>query len=177
MKTDLFQSCGHCWVFQICWHSECSTFTASSRRIWNSSTGIPSPPLAWFIVMLSNAHLTSHLRMSGYRWVITLSLSVHIYFIDTYIWLQLLNYVKAMCKTACHHATRNCQSTLSVHTCLDEYVKALSWKTPLPHHFSANASLGWPTSTRGVLSVHPSLSSINLFLPGVRPLITHNDYL
>ena len=33
MKTDLFQSCGHCWVFQICWHSECSTFTASSFRI------------------------------------------------------------------------------------------------------------------------------------------------
>ena len=46
MKTDLFQSCGHCWVFQICWHIECSTFTASSFRIWNSSTGIPSPPLA-----------------------------------------------------------------------------------------------------------------------------------
>ena len=22
MKTDLFQSCGHCWVFQICWHIE-----------------------------------------------------------------------------------------------------------------------------------------------------------
>ena len=40
MKTDLFQSCGHCWVFQICWHIECSTFTASSSRIWNSSTGI-----------------------------------------------------------------------------------------------------------------------------------------
>ena len=46
VKTDLFQSCGHCWVFQICWHSECSTFTASSFRIWSSSTGIPSPPLA-----------------------------------------------------------------------------------------------------------------------------------
>ena len=30
MKTDLFQSCGHCWVFQICWHIERSTFTASS---------------------------------------------------------------------------------------------------------------------------------------------------
>ena len=28
----------HCWVFQICWHIECSTFTASSFRIWNSST-------------------------------------------------------------------------------------------------------------------------------------------
>ena len=43
MKTDLFQSCGHCWVFQICWHIECSTFTASSFRIRNSSPGIPSP--------------------------------------------------------------------------------------------------------------------------------------
>ena len=67
----LFQSCGHCWVFQTCWHIECSTFTASSFRIWNNSTGIPSPPLALFIVMLSKAHLTSHSRMSGSRWVIT----------------------------------------------------------------------------------------------------------
>ena len=46
MKTDLFQFSGHCWVFQICWHIECSTFTASSFRIWNISTRIPSPPLA-----------------------------------------------------------------------------------------------------------------------------------
>ena len=52
MKTDLFQSCGHCWAFQICWHVECSPFTASSFRIWNSSTGIPSAPLALFVVML-----------------------------------------------------------------------------------------------------------------------------
>ena len=27
MKTDLFQPCGHCWVFQICRHTECSTFS------------------------------------------------------------------------------------------------------------------------------------------------------
>ena len=71
MKTDLFQSCGHCWVFQICWHIECSTFTASSFRIWNSSTRIPSPPLALFVVMLPKAHLTSRSRMSGSGWVIT----------------------------------------------------------------------------------------------------------
>ena len=32
--------------------------TASSFRIWNSSTGIPSPPLALLVVMLSKAHLT-----------------------------------------------------------------------------------------------------------------------
>ena len=66
-----FQSHGHCWGFQICWHIECSTFTASSFRIWNSSTGIPLPPLGLFVVMLSKAHLTSHSRMSGSRWVIT----------------------------------------------------------------------------------------------------------
>ena len=66
-----FQSCGHCWVFQICWHIECSTFIASSFRIWNSSTGIPSSPLALFVVMLPKVHLTSHSRMAGSRWVIT----------------------------------------------------------------------------------------------------------
>ena len=71
MKTDLFQSCGHCWVFHICWHIDSSTFTASSFKIWNSSTGIPSLPLAFFVVMLPKAHLTSHSRMSGSRWLIT----------------------------------------------------------------------------------------------------------
>ena len=68
MKTDIFQSRGHCWVFQICWYIECSTFTASSFRTWNSSTGIPSPPLILFVVMLLKAHLTSHSRMSGSKW-------------------------------------------------------------------------------------------------------------
>ena len=72
MKTDLFQSCGHCWVFQSCWHIECNTFTSSSSfRIWNTSTGIPSPPLALFVVMIPKAHLTLHSRMSGSRWVIS----------------------------------------------------------------------------------------------------------
>ena len=62
MKTDLFQSCGHCWVFQTWWHIKCSTLTASSfRTLNNSSAGIQSPPLA----------LTSHSRMSGSRWATT----------------------------------------------------------------------------------------------------------
>ena len=49
------------WPFpvQICWHIECSTFTASSFRIWNSSAGIPSLSLALFVAMLPKAHLTS----------------------------------------------------------------------------------------------------------------------
>ena len=69
MKTD--QSYGHCWVFLICWHVECSTLTPSSLRIWNNSAGILSPPLGLFVVMLLKAHLTSHSRMSGIRYVST----------------------------------------------------------------------------------------------------------
>ena len=61
-------------VFQICWHIECSTLTALFFRIWNSSTGIPSPPLTLFIVILPKAHLTSHSKMSVSKWVITPSL-------------------------------------------------------------------------------------------------------
>ena len=36
------------WSFPVLWLLliDCSTFTASSFRIWNSSAGIPSPPLA-----------------------------------------------------------------------------------------------------------------------------------
>ena len=71
MKTDLFQSCGHCWVFHIFWHIVCSTLTAPSFRIWYSLVGIPSPPLALLVVMLHKAHFTSHSRMSGSRWVIS----------------------------------------------------------------------------------------------------------
>ena len=67
MKTDLFQSCGHCQVFQICWHIECSTLTASSFRIWNSSAGIPSPPVALFIVMLCQDHVVFILVMEGHQ--------------------------------------------------------------------------------------------------------------
>ena len=94
MKTDLFHSCGHCWVFKTCWHVECSTLRASSFMIWNSSAGIPSPPLALFIVILPKAHLTSHLRMFGSRWVTTPSWflgSLRPFFIQFCIFLPLLN--------------------------------------------------------------------------------------
>ena len=63
LKTDLFQSCGHSWVYQIYWRIECSNFVVSSFRIWK-------PPLALFVVMLPKAYLTSHSRMSVSRWVI-----------------------------------------------------------------------------------------------------------
>ena len=66
MKADLCQSCGHCWVFQICWFTECSTLTASSFRIWNSSdspiknTGIRCYSLLQGIFLTQG--LNSHLQ-------------------------------------------------------------------------------------------------------------------
>ena len=69
----LVQFCGHCWVFQIFRHIECNTCTALSFRLLNSSAGIPSPPLALFVMMIPKAHLTLDSRISGSRWVITAS--------------------------------------------------------------------------------------------------------
>ena len=68
------------WPFPVLWPLlsflnllaiECSTLTASYFRIWNSSVGILSLPLALLVVMLPKARLTSHSRVSGSRWVIT----------------------------------------------------------------------------------------------------------
>ena len=73
IRIDLFQSCGHWWVFQICWHIESSTSIASFFRVLNSSTGIPLHPLALLTAVFLKAHLTSHSRMSGSWWVTTLS--------------------------------------------------------------------------------------------------------
>ena len=69
------------WPFPVPWpllsfpnllDYECSTFKASSFRIWNSSSRIPSPSVALFIVMLPKpTWLHEHCRMSGSSWVIT----------------------------------------------------------------------------------------------------------
>jgi len=134
MKTDLFQSCGHCWVFQICWHIECSTFTASSSRIWNSSTGIPSLPLALFVVTLSKAHLTSHSRMSGSRWVITpswLSGSWRSFLYSSYVSLLIICFnalsigVSGVLKSPTIIVLLSISSFMSVSVCL------MYWGTPM----------------------------------------------
>ena len=71
MKIDLFQSCGHCWIFQIRWHTECNTLMVSSFRVFNSSTGILSYPLALLTTVLSKAHLSLLSRMFGSGWLTT----------------------------------------------------------------------------------------------------------
>ena len=55
----------------MCWHTQWSTFKSSAFMIWNSSTGIPSPSLALFAVMLPKIHFILLSRMPDSRWVIT----------------------------------------------------------------------------------------------------------
>ena len=69
MKTDLFQL-RPLLSFPKLLHIEWSSLTASYFRIWNHSTGM-APPLALFLVILPQAHFTSHSRMSDSRWVTT----------------------------------------------------------------------------------------------------------
>ena len=158
MKTDLFQSCGHCWVFQICWHIECSTFTASPFRIWNSSTGIPAPPLALFVAMLSKAHLTSHSRMSGSRLVITSS------------WLSWSwrSYLYSSSVYSCHLFLISSASvrshTISVlnyaHLCMKCYLgitNFLEENQVFPILFFSSISLHWITEEGFLISLCYSL--------------------
>ena len=143
MKTDLFQSCGHCWVFQICWHIECSPFTASSFRTWNSSTGIPSPPLALFIMMLPNAHLTSHFRMSGSRWGITPS------------WLSgsLRSFLYSSSVYSCHLFLISSASVRSI-PFLSFIEPIFAWKVPLVSLIFLKRSLVFPILLFSSLSLH-----------------------
>ena len=126
MKTDLFQSCGHCWVFQICWRIECSTFIASSFRIWNSSTGIPSPSLSLFVVMLPKAHLTLHSRLSGFRWVTTpswLSRSLRHFLYSSSVYSCHLFLISSALLSPCHFCPLLCSY---VHEMFSWYLQ-FSW--------------------------------------------------
>ena len=146
MKTDLFQCCGHCWVFQICWHIECSTFKASSFKIWNSSTGIPSPPLALFVVMLPKGHLTSHSRMSSSRWVI----------IPSWLSVSLRPFLYSSSVYSCHLFLVSSISVRSV-PFLSFIVPILAWNFPLVSLIFLKRSLVFPILLFSSISLHWSL--------------------
>ena len=145
-KTGLFQSCGHCWVFQIRWHIECSTFTASSFRIWNSSTGIPSPLLALCEVMLSKVHLISHSRMSDSRWMITPS------------WLSgsWRSFLYSSSIYSCHLFLISSASVRS-RPFLSFIGRIFSWNVPFVSLIFLKRSLVFPILLFSSISVHWSL--------------------
>ena len=153
MKTDLFQSCGHCWVFQICWHIEYSTFTALSFRIWNSSTGILSPLLALFVVMLPKTHLTSHSRMSGSRWVITP------------LWLSgwWRYFLSSSSVYSCHLFLLSSASVRSI-PYLSFIVPTFAWNVPLVSLIFLTRSLVFPIMLFSSISLHWSLRKAFLSL-------------
>ena len=153
MKTDLFGSCGHCWVFQMCWHIECSTFIASSFRIWKSSTGIPSPPLVLLVVMLSKAHLTSHSRMSGSRSVITPS------------WLSgsWRSFLYSYSVYSCHLFLISSASVRSI-PFLSFIEPIFAWKIPLVSLIFLKRSLVFPILLFSSISLHWSLRKAFLSL-------------
>ena len=153
MKTDLFQSCVHCWVFQVCCHIESSTLTASSFRIWKSSFGILSPPLALFIVMLPKAHLTSQSRMSGSRWVITtswLSRSLRTFLYSTYMY-------------SCHLFFISFISVRSI-PFLSFLLLILAWNVPLLSPIFWRKSLAFPILLFSYNSLHCTLMKAFLSL-------------
>ena len=153
MKTDLFQSCGHCWVFQICWHIEGGTITESSFRIRNSSTGIPSLPLALFVVMLPKAHLTSHSRMSGSRWVITPS------------WLSrsLRSFLYRSSVYSCHPFLISSASVGSI-PFLSFIVSIFAWNVPVVSLIFLKRSLIFPILFFSFISLQWSLKKAFLSL-------------
>ena len=157
MKTDLFLSCGHCWVFQICSHIECGTFTVSSFRIWNSSTGIPSPPLALFGVMLPKAHLTLHSRMSGSRWVITpwqLSGSLGYFLYSSSVYSCYLFFFFFFCHLFLI-SSASVKSTLF----LSFIVPIFAWNVPLVSLIFLKRSLDCPILLLSAISLQCSLKA------------------
>ena len=141
MKTDLFQSCGHCQVFQICWHIECNTFTASP-----SAFGIPSSPVALFVEMLPKVHLISHSRMTGSRWVITpLSLSG-----------QLRSLLYSSSVYSCYLFLISSYSVRPI-PFLSFIVPIFAWNVPLVALISLNRSLVFPILLFSSVSLHWSL--------------------
>ena len=67
IKSDLFQSCEFPNFAGIL----NAALSQHLFKIWNNSARIPSPPLALFIVLFSKAHLASHSRISGSKFVST----------------------------------------------------------------------------------------------------------
>ena len=145
MKTVLFQSCGQWWVFKIYWHIECNALRAASFRIWSSSTGIPSPPLALFVVMLPKAYLTSHSRMSGSRWVITPSCLSG----------SLRSFLHSSSVNSCHLFLISSASVRSIQF-LSFIVPIFAWSVPLTSLIFEKRFLVFPILLFSSTSLHCS---------------------
>ena len=142
-----------CWVFQTCWHIECNTFTASTFRIWNSSTGFPTPLLALLVVMIPKDHLTFHSWMYGSRWVITPS------------WLSgsWRAFLYSSSVYTCHLFLISSASVRSI-PFLSFIVSIIAWNIPLVSLIFFQRSLVFPILLFSSISLHWSLRKVFLSL-------------
>ena len=114
--------------------------------ILTSSTGIPSPPLALFVVRLPKAHLTSHSRMSGSRWVITS------------LWLSgsWRSFLYSSSVSSCHLFLISSASVRSIPFLF--FIEPISaWNVPLVSLNYLKRSLVFPILLFSCISLHWSL--------------------
>ena len=158
MKIDVFQSCSHCRVFQICWHTEYSISVVSSFRIWNSSAGIPSHPLALFVVMLPKVHLTLHFRMSIFSWLTIPS------------WLsgslRPFLYSSSVYSDSCHLLLISSASLRSL-PFLFFVIPILAWNVPLISPVFLKRSLVFPILLFFSIPLYCSFKKIFFSLPAI----------
>ena len=150
MKTDHFPFCGHCSDFQNAGILTEGLLTASTFRIWNSSTGIPSPPLALFILMLPKVNWTSHSRMSSYRCDHTI---VVIWVIENFLIQFLHVFLSPLLNIFCF---------CWVHNFFFLYCAHLAWNVPFMSLTFLKRSLVFPILLISSISFHCSLKA---FLP------------
>ena len=139
--------------FPVCWHIECSTLTASFFRIWDSSAGITPHPLALVLVRLPKAHLTSHFRMSGSRWVTTplcLSGSLRAF---------LYRYSGYSC-----HLSLISSASVRFLPFLSSLVSIFAWSIPLVSPVFLKISLVFPFLLFSSISLYCSLKKAFSFL-------------
>ena len=129
-----------------------TTFTESSLRIWNDSAGILPSLLASFVVMLPKAHLASHSKMSGSRWVITQS------------WLSgsWRSFLYSYSMYSCHLFFISSASVRFI-PFLPFIVLIFVWSVPLVSLIFLKRSLVFPILLFSSTSLHWSLTKV--FLP------------
>ena len=126
-------------------------YQQSSFRVWSSSAGILSPPLALFAVLLPKAHLTSHSRMSGSRWVSTLSWlsgSIKPFFVDFF----------------CLYCYFLISSSVRPLPFLSFIVPIFAWNVPFIFLISLKRSLVIPILLISSISLHCSLKKVLISL-------------
>ena len=124
----------------------------NSISIWNSSAGIPSPPLALCVEMFPKAQLISHCRMSGSTWVI----------IPLWLSGSLGSFLYSSSVYSCHLFLMSSASARSI-PFLFFIVPIFAWNIPLVSLIFLKRSLGFPILLFSSISLHywlkkPSLS-------------------